>query len=518
MRLTHAKGPQWLPYTFENPYIYLFNSLLLIKGQAPYHIDHPGTTTQVFGAVLLRMSSLKSNDELISSAIRDPETYIWFLHSALLASTALVLWMAPWLTAIALRRYVVGLLIQAPALFYACVLFYGVMFGSDLMLVPFSVAAVCCCALLVIPSVFRERYEIVWGIGDKAADSSSSAFLRLPFLATLSGLVCAFGIATKLTFFPLILISAVCCRNKKNLAVFTVTFLAGLALALLPIYSQLPRLATWVFNLGIHSGRYNTGTIGLPQTGVYLSTLSNFVNQERMLIVIPCVTFILITLFYLSKGEKSANPIPWRIALYLLAIQVMSFLVDAKEFESHYLIPLCLTTGLSLVFLLYTFENEGQRAINRIAGWVALIGLLGFGLKGAIDWLPEKSQALRKETADQLRLYRHAREVVQNDVRVDYFFSDSPEYPVCYGNDWAGGAFSPLLANIYPKILFFDVSNSKFQTYTGFIEPQVIRQKYDHLYFLGYRKLFPKIDGFEPEMFETIDHAGEYYLQKWTRR
>src|SRR5580704_6367590 len=29
--LTKAKGPQWLPFTFENPYKYLFNSLLLVK-------------------------------------------------------------------------------------------------------------------------------------------------------------------------------------------------------------------------------------------------------------------------------------------------------------------------------------------------------------------------------------------------------------------------------------------------------------------------------------------------------
>jgi hypothetical protein len=26
-QLTHAKGPQWLPYTFDNSYNYLFNSL-----------------------------------------------------------------------------------------------------------------------------------------------------------------------------------------------------------------------------------------------------------------------------------------------------------------------------------------------------------------------------------------------------------------------------------------------------------------------------------------------------------
>jgi len=38
------------------------------------------------------------------------------------------------------------------------------------------------------------------------------------------------------------------------------------------------------------------------------------------------------------------------------------------------------------------------------------------------------------------------------------------------------------------------------------------------VYFLGNIKLFPKVPGLDPSEFETIDHAGDYYLQKWTRR
>src|SRR5260221_10664462 len=156
IQLTKAKGPQWLPYTFENPYSYLFNSLLLVKGQAPYCIDHPGTTTQVFGAIVLRASSLASNDDLIKTVLQRPEYYIQILHWALLIFTVLVLWLMPWLTAQALGNRTIGILIQAPSLFFGTLLWYGVLFGPDLMLVPFSIAAICCCALLVIPSQAAE--------------------------------------------------------------------------------------------------------------------------------------------------------------------------------------------------------------------------------------------------------------------------------------------------------------------------------------------------------------------------
>ena len=75
-QLTRAKGPQWLAFSFENPYNYLMNSLLLVNGRAPSSIEHPGTTTQVFGATVLRLSSTKSADDLVASVLQHPEKHI----------------------------------------------------------------------------------------------------------------------------------------------------------------------------------------------------------------------------------------------------------------------------------------------------------------------------------------------------------------------------------------------------------------------------------------------------------
>src|SRR4029077_14775581 len=127
-----------------------------------------------------------------------------------------------------------------------------------------------CCTLLVIPSEALTRRTILFGISD---GSSSTRLAQIPLLATLAGLVCAVGVATKLTFFPLLLVSLLSCRSKKNLLAFTLAFVFGLAFALLPIYSQLLRFGTWTLNLGIHSGRYDSGAVGLPQANVYLTSV-----------------------------------------------------------------------------------------------------------------------------------------------------------------------------------------------------------------------------------------------------
>lgn len=56
LQLTKVSGQQWLGSNFENSYTYLFNSLLIVKGEPPFHVDHLGTTTQVFGAAVLEAS------------------------------------------------------------------------------------------------------------------------------------------------------------------------------------------------------------------------------------------------------------------------------------------------------------------------------------------------------------------------------------------------------------------------------------------------------------------------------
>src|SRR5258708_9628025 len=107
---------------------------------------------------------------------------------------------------------------QAPRLFYQALLWYGILFGSDLMLVPFSIAAVCCCSLLAAPSAAPEKLEILFGIGDEAAGPGSVRLGRIRLLAAFTGRVSAFGIVTKLTFFPLMLISRRYVRNLRNLS------------------------------------------------------------------------------------------------------------------------------------------------------------------------------------------------------------------------------------------------------------------------------------------------------------
>jgi hypothetical protein len=517
-QLTRAKGPQWVAFSFENPYAYLMNSLLLVNGRAPWAIEHPGTTTQVFGATVLRLSSNKSADDLTASVLQNPERHIRILYRALLTFTALILWLIPWITANALRNVVVGLLIQIPCLFYRVLLYYGTLFGSDLMVVPFSVIAICCCTLLVAPNSYPQSLQILLGITDRSTNFGSTRSTAIPLIATIAGLVCAFGMVTKLDFFPLVLVSLVCCHRRRNLVAFVVAFLLGLLFALVPIYSQLPRVVTWIFGLVIHSEVYGSGPVGLPSPVVYFSSLRALLDSAPLLLIIPVVTVLLLTIAsFIPAQPRLVRPVSLRLVWTVFVVQLISLLTVAKHPAEHYLIPLGITTGLNLVLVLFAFQSGEQSAVRRGISWLALASLLAVGLTNFVQETPDLYAYLREQTADHLRLYRHAKEIAINNQRVDYFFSDSPEYALCYGNNYAGNAFGQQLSNLYPGRLFFNIFNSRFETFTDYIEPKVELQKYDHLYFLGTKGHLPTLDGLDPATFETIDHAGEIYLEKWTR-
>src|SRR5437016_12461503 len=46
-------GSYYLSGIFDPEYVYLLNSLNLLNIQPPSHTDHPGTTLQIFGAIVI---------------------------------------------------------------------------------------------------------------------------------------------------------------------------------------------------------------------------------------------------------------------------------------------------------------------------------------------------------------------------------------------------------------------------------------------------------------------------------
>src|SRR6266496_3808181 len=57
-----GRGPFYCGYYYDPDYNYLFNALNLSLGFRPEHIDHPGTTVQLFGAAIIKTLNFGSSD------------------------------------------------------------------------------------------------------------------------------------------------------------------------------------------------------------------------------------------------------------------------------------------------------------------------------------------------------------------------------------------------------------------------------------------------------------------------
>src|SRR5208283_1003935 len=87
--MVKAQGP-WGAYNRSDPeYCYLLNSLNLLTFHIPFHIDHPGTSLQEFGAVIVFckwiLASLTGGWTSIQRAVlSQPDDYLWAIHQGII--------------------------------------------------------------------------------------------------------------------------------------------------------------------------------------------------------------------------------------------------------------------------------------------------------------------------------------------------------------------------------------------------------------------------------------------------
>jgi hypothetical protein len=499
-QLTRVSGPHWLGTNFENSYTYLFNSLLLVKGQTPFMIGHPGTTTQLFGATVLRVSVSGRTDEVVETVLGNPEKFIKRIQRLMLIFTAVCIWIFPWLTAVYIGSCLGGLLVQIPSLLFVTLLRYAAWFGSDLMLVPFCIAGICLCVVLMHQQWSGEQRQ--WAL-------------------VLAGIVCALGIVTKLTFFPLIFIILAVCSGLRNRLVAVTSFAVVTVVALIPIYPRLWELWAWIFGIATHVGYYGSGDVGLINVDTYFPTIGLILSREPMVALIPTLATLVVVALSALGPRFAPGGVDWRLvwsSLGLFALQLLSFLFVAKHANFHYFIPLYLSVALNLLLLYGFCRNRAHPALLRILSISVLIGLIGWALSDATLRALDTYVQLRDSRDQQIAVYKRVRSKVPSDLRVEYYRSASPRWAQYFGNQWAGRYFAAVLGRKYPHALFYNIFNGSFENFASFIPRADVLAQHDHLYFFGNRYDQRKIPICDRKDLLELDSGGGFFLDEWKRR
>ncbi|HEV2764337.1 MAG TPA: hypothetical protein VGV38_15260, partial [Pyrinomonadaceae bacterium] len=185
--LRDAGGPYWLSSNLDPSYAYLFNSLNLANLRRPEHTDHPGTPVQMAGAGLIRLHNLSADEDATARAVvADPEAYIREINNLLVVVCALAL-LAAGLLARASGGLAFGVLAQTPPFLFLSNVAGLVGIRPESLLLALSV-------LLGAASLVALRR------GESGQNKTGRG------VAVALGAIFGLGVATKLTFVPLVLL------------------------------------------------------------------------------------------------------------------------------------------------------------------------------------------------------------------------------------------------------------------------------------------------------------------------
>ena len=272
-------------YTSDPESAYLMNGVNIAMWKTVGHHDHPGTTVQTYNALVLRMTHFFrfSDNDFQTDVLLNSEYYIEVLRKSFIAVNAYVLLILGLVTFLFLGSFLAGLLLQiAPFLSVTLVQELFTKIAPEQFL--FTVTAVLTMLLI--------KFYI----------SRDQCWKGYPLLF---GLIGGFGMATKITFLPILVIPFLLLKGKLNKLIYVVSIIFSFVLFTLPAVPRYPAMFDWVFNIGTHTGIYGAGNTGFIDSAVYFSSLNSIIenNKSMIAVMLLSVVVLLFTLFVVEKQQ-----------------------------------------------------------------------------------------------------------------------------------------------------------------------------------------------------------------------
>ncbi len=443
---------------------YLMNGLNIATGKAVGHFDNPGTTVQMYSAVVLRVTHLlrASGNDIQTDVLLNSEYYIEVLRKGLIVLNTLVLLVLGIVTFLLLGNSWAGLMLQiAPFLSVTLIEELFTKVAPE----PVLFAAVAFLIMLLL----------------KFYTSANQGSKKYPLLF---GLLAGFGVATKMTFLPILIIPFIILTGKRNKWLYIITIPPSFILFTLPAVKGYLHMAYWFLNLGTHTGTYGQGSKGIIDIAVYFNSILSIAQNNKALLIVMLTGFAALALILFNVGKvKSKKDHPeFYMLLAVLIAQLGSILMVAKHYHSnHYLFPALSLTGFVLVFIFLMskkYLDEGKHKALKFSLPVVVAAVIGFSLLN-IPYLTLAYQGYRlsnqstDETIARLdRDYKDYTKVYYYPVSFNVYSS------LRWGNTYSRLYSSEKLMELYPEGLFYNAWTKSFQLWETNISTREFVKKY----------------------------------------
>ncbi len=431
---------------YDPSYVYLINSLNLaqLNGYGVGHIDHPGTPAQVIGAVVIYLLHLSNgvNKDIVTDVFSRPEFYISNIYLVFIFINSIALYILGFVTLKKLKDIYPAIILQITPFFLMTIYYFITNFSPEPLLI-FSVLIF----LAIIISYTSEE------------DLKTRNIIKY---VVGFGLICGFGLATKITFFPLLIIPIVLINRISNKLLFCfITFIAFLIFvfpALSPDNSY--EFLGWLKNLSTHSGRHGTGQENFIDNYQFLKNLKTLFRYEPVFIysyILISLAFLLMLIPKLRKKIKSNKYNKLLIGIF--GAMTIQLLIVGKHFGFHYLLPsyMLVILGLYIVnsITINLFPNLFK--VNKhIYLFIILIIFLLIQIKTVLS----SNSHVTKGRNESRNIVKFLEENYNQSIIVTSYGASSKEFALYLGASYGGSQkyhYYSILRNMYPNCYYYDI-------------------------------------------------------------
>lgn len=368
-------------YDQDPAYLYLFNGLLLIDGQGPWQVDHPGTPLQILsaGVVLIARAGFyiigrPMNPGMVDDVLADTEPYLYVASCLLLALNAGALYYLGMRVRRATQSHLLACLCQVSGLAF------GIMSPRAAYVSPEAllVFATLCLLGQLAPLIFAEDRSAGTG-GTSESDTG-----RARCSEKWAGIICGFGLAVKLTFLPMFGLALLIRPARKLLTVAGYAF-ATLIVLLAPAFKNQERFSLWVWNVASHSGIHGSGKANVFDISYLLQNIATLFSWFPAFFAVlgALLAYVLFVAIRRLGGASLSSALNVRFPLIVLLVVSVQTLLVLKHPGAHYMLPVLPLAFVGLAWLLFQLNFAPRRdEPSRLPRWRYLtVGIaLAFGL------------------------------------------------------------------------------------------------------------------------------------------
>lgn len=287
---------------------------------------------------------------------------------------------------------------------------------------------------------------------------------------------------------PLIILSGL-----KNRLWFAATAVISFFIFAFPILFKYHTFYTWVKNIITHTGVYGSGDQGIAHWNEFSEHLRlQMANTPWLMVSLVFLTGVLIIYFVIRKRGIQRDPLKSGLAVAAILVAVFQYLITAKHFAFHYMLPSILLTIPMLVIagsmLMQMFPSLFEP--RRLKGIIWILGI--YILVHIIPTLNQYLSIRKDRSRDLMESYLKFKESRSKDpliISTSYYGCSAVEYALTFGMQ-ESGKYSPYLLEkvnkVYPSTyLYYPWSKSFYLGSSRILPSSFLQVGTDYMLFIA---------------------------------